>query len=110
LAPFLAACDYRPTAATLRSCQPIAQASPVVGTIPFTGTIPIGAAITVSITTQPACPTPVVRNDAPNVLQVDSVSVSSVLITGLAIGTGRVRFVSGLDGLTWTAISVTVTP
>ena len=110
LAPLLAACDYRPTEATLKACRPMAEVSPIPGAIPFTGAIQIGATITFSVTTEAACPAPVVRNDNPNVLQVDSASASSVLITGLSIGTGRVRFVSGADSLVWTAISVTVTP
>jgi len=110
LAPLLAGCDYRPTTATLRFCQPTAEVSPFTPAIPFNGVMPVGASVTVSITQEGGCPAPLVRNDTPNVLQVDSTSAASVLISGLAAGSGRVRFVSGLDSLVWTVFSVTVTP
>ena len=56
------------------------------------------------------CSAPVVRNDTPNVIRVDDVSPGVLRVTGLAVGTGRVRVLSPLDTTVSAAAAITVTP
>jgi hypothetical protein len=100
----LAGCDHTATPASLTSCRVIAQAAPT------TANIPVGASITVVATREAACPAPLLRNETPAVLQVDSIAPSMIRVTGRAVGEGRLRIRSGVDTLVSMAIPVTVTP
>ena len=99
----LGACDTGETSATLPSCRAIAQAAPLAATIP------VGSAITIAATAEVGCPLPLVRNETPAVIQIDSVAVATVRVTARAVGDGRVRIRSGVDTLVSIAIRVTVT-
>ena len=86
----LGACDTSETSGALPSCRAIAQADP------STATIPVGSAVTVVATAESGCPVPLVRNETPTVIQTDSGAVTTVRVTGRAIGDGRVRIRSGV--------------
>jgi hypothetical protein len=98
------ACDEHTTAARAAPCRPIAQAGPSAATIA------VAASVTIAVSIESGCPAPLVRNETPAVLQVDSVSLGLIRIVGRATGSGQVRVRSGVDTLVSALVSVTVTP
>ena len=98
----LGACDTNSTPAALRSCQAIAQGTPSAAVIRA------GTAITVAVTADGGCPLPLVRNETPTIIQVDSIGVLTFRVTGRAIGDGRIRIRSGVDTLVTQVLSFTV--
>ena len=57
----------------------------------------LGATVTIAATMEDGCPAPIVRNETPNILQLDSVGVSTFTVTGKGIGDGRIRIRSAVD-------------
>jgi len=109
LAPILAtlllvACDYRPSIATIPDCVPVVEAAP------SSAIISLSSSVTVALNRDLSCPFPLVRNETPSILEVVSPSATTIQITGLVIGNGRVRIRSGSDTLVSTIIAVTVIP
>jgi hypothetical protein len=101
---FLLACDQRATTGVSTTCRSIAQAAP------STATIAIGSSVNVALALEAACPIPLIRNETPILLQVDSLAPASIRVTGRASGSGRVRVRSGVDTLVSAIVSVTVMP
>jgi len=95
-------CDNNPTRAVLAACAATASVAPT------SARIAVGDNITISETLEAGCPTPIVRNDSPSLLQVDSVAAGMIRVTGLAVGSGTLRILSGVDTLVSTAVTVTV--
>jgi len=102
------------------ACNPsdspeIAGANPagcraVAAAAPSNVTISVGQSANISLTIEQGCPAPLVRNDTPSILQVDSVSFGFARATGRAPGAGRLIIRSGVDTLVATTVSITVTP
>ena len=99
----LGACDHAAAPAALPACRAIAQAAPT------SASIPVGASITVVATLEVGCPAPLLRNETPVVLQVDSIAPGSIRVTARTVGEGRLRIRSGVDTLVSVVIPVTVT-
>ena len=100
----LGACDTSPSTAVIRSCQVIAQGAP------SSAIIPIGTAITVAVAAEAACPQPLVRNETPTIIRMDSVDVNTFRVTGTAIGDGRIRIRSRIDTTVTQVLTMTVVP
>lgn len=98
----LAGCDNNPTVGLLATCDATASVAPT------SARIAVGDNVTISETLESGCPSPIVRNDSPALLQVDSVAPGTIRVTGLAAGNGIVRILSGVDTLVSTAVTVTV--
>ena len=85
-------------------CRAIATAAP------SNVTIGVGQSVNIAMTIEQGCPAPLVRNDTPAIVQVDSVSLGFARATGRAPGAGRLIIRSGVDTLVSTTVSITVTP
>jgi len=70
----------------------------------------LSSSVTVALNRDLSCPFPLVRNETPSILEVVSPSPTTIQITGLVIGNGRVRIRAGSDTLVSTIIAVTVIP
>lgn len=101
-ASFVTACDRNPSTAELRSCEAIAQATPLFSLLG------LGANVTIAVATEDGCPAPIVRNETPDILKLDSVGVATFTITGKGIGDGRIRIRSAVDTLVTQLLSITV--
>jgi hypothetical protein len=102
----LVGCDSSsaPSLGGVGSCRPAATVTPPTGTIHVADTLRFAASV------DGGCSAPVVRNDTPNLIRVDDVSPGVLRVTGLAVGTGRVRVLSSLDTTVSAAAAITVTP
>jgi hypothetical protein len=98
----LGACDTNATPAALPFCRAIPQATPLAATIP------LGSVFVIATTVGAGCPPPLVQNQTPAVIQLDSGTVATFRVTGLAIGNGRIRIQSSVDTLVAIIIPVTV--
>ena len=85
-------------------CRAIASASPT------TATMSVGQSINIALAVEQGCPAPILRNETPTILRIDSTSLGFARATGLSAGTGRLTVRSGLDTLIATTVSITVTP
>lgn len=85
-------------------CRAIAQASPSLVRIA------VGQSVTIAVTIEQGCPAPLVRNETPAIIQVDSSSLGGLRATALSPGNGRLTIRSGVDTLVATTVSITVTP
>jgi hypothetical protein len=101
-AVLLGSCDMDSTVAVPGSCLAIAQGAPL------NATVPLGSSITVAATADGGCPLPLVRNETPSIIQMDSVAVVTFRVTGKALGQGRIRIRSGVDTLVTQVLSITV--
>jgi hypothetical protein len=100
----VAACDQSPTVASLPVCQPIAQLAPA------SASIHVGQIVHIAVARDGSCPAATVRNETPAVIQLDSVSSGLVRVTGLAVGTGRMRVLAAGDTLFTALATIVVTP
>jgi hypothetical protein len=99
----LSGCDSSSTPLVVAGCHAIAQATPLVGRIP------LGTAITVATTQEGGCPAPLVRNETPSIIRIDTAGAPPrIRVTGVAIGEGRVRVRSGVDTLVSVTLEMTV--
>ena len=85
-------------------CRAAASASPA------TATVAVGQSVTIALSVEQGCPAPLLRNETPTIIQVDSGSLGAVRATGLSPGNGRLTVRSGSDTLVTTTVSITVTP
>jgi hypothetical protein len=100
----LAACDQSPSVGALPVCRPIAQLAPT------NASLRVGQNVVIAVTRDTGCPAPIVRNETPTLLQLDSLSSGSFRATALAVGTGRVRVLAAADTLVTATTSIVVTP
>ena len=85
-------------------CQAIAQAAPQTAVIHVSQTIVVGT------TRDGGCPGPLVRNETPGVLGMDTVDLSTIRLTGIVPGAGRIRVRSGVDTTVSMVVAVDVVP
>jgi hypothetical protein len=85
-------------------CRAVASASP------STTSMAVGQSVNIALSVEQGCPAPILRNETPTIIQIDSASLGFVRATGLAPGTGRLTVRSGVDTLIATTVSITVTP
>jgi hypothetical protein len=85
-------------------CRAVASASP------STTTISVGQSVNIALSIEQGCPAPVLRNQTPTIIQIDSSSLGLVRATALSPGAGRLTVRSGVDTLVATTVSITVTP
>jgi len=85
-------------------CRAIAAASP------NTATVSVGQSINIALSVEQGCPAPILRNETPTIIQIDSTSLGFLRARGLSPGTGRLTVRSGIDTLIATTVSITVTP
>ena len=85
-------------------CRAVAAASP------STATMSVGQSVSFSLSVEQGCPSPILRNETPTIIQIDSTSLGFVRAKGLSPGTGRLTVRSGVDTLIATTVSITVTP
>lgn len=85
-------------------CRAAASASP------STATVAVGQSVSIALSVASGCPAPLLRNETPAIIQIDSGSFGSVRATGRSPGTGRLTVRSGADTLVATTVSITVTP
>jgi hypothetical protein len=85
-------------------CRAAASASP------STATVAVGQSVGIALSVEQGCPAPLVRNETPTIIQIDSASLGFVRATGLSPGNGRLTVRSGADTLVATTVSITVTP
>jgi hypothetical protein len=108
LGTFVAACnaDSAPelAGANPAGCRAAASAAPA------TASVAVGQSVTIAVSVQQGCPAPLLRNETPTIIQIDSGSLGSVRATGLLPGNGRLTVRSGADTLVATTVSITVTP
>lgn len=97
------ACDTTPTVARFSGCRPFASVSPPAAAIHIADTLRLASTI------ESGCPSPLVRNDTPAVIRLDSISAGIFRVTGLTVGAGRVRVVSPIDTTVAASVAVTVT-
>lgn len=101
----VAGCDNTPSLGGLSSCQPSATVSiaPTSASIRVADTLRVVASVD-------GCQSPLLRNDTPTVIRLDSVSAGTFRVTGLSVGNGRVRVLSPTDTTISAAAAITVTP
>ena len=97
------ACDTTPTVARFSGCRPLASVAPIAAAIHIADTLRFATSV------ESGCPSPLLRNDTPTVIRVDSISASIFRVTGLTVGTGRVRVVSPVDTTVAASVAITVT-
>jgi hypothetical protein len=85
-------------------CRAVAAASP------STATMSVGQSVNLTLSVEQGCPAPLLRNETPTIIQIDSTSLGFVRARGLSPGTGRLTVRSGVDTLVATTVSITVTP
>lgn len=85
-------------------CRAIASASP------SSVSLAVGQSINIALTIEQGCPAPLLRNETPTIIQIDSSSLGALRATGLTPGNGRLTIRSGVDTLVATTVSITVTP
>ena len=101
-------------ACNLSDAPEIAGANPsgcraIAAAAPSSVTIGVGQSVNIAMTIEQGCPAPIVRNDTPAIVQLDSVSLGFARATGRAPGAGRLIIRSGVDTLVATTVSITVT-
>jgi hypothetical protein len=85
-------------------CRAIAAASPNAATVS------VGQSVNIALSVEQGCPAPILRNETPTIIQIDSTSLGFLRARGLSPGTGRLTVRSGIDTLIATTVSITVTP
>lgn len=102
----LAGCDTSPKIAGVNggSCKGGASLTPTTASIHVADTIRLATSL------QSGCPAPLLRNDTPGVIRLESISSSLMRVTGLAVGTGHVRALSPLDTTVSAEAAISVTP
>jgi hypothetical protein len=87
-----------------RRCQAIAQAAPQSASIHVSETIVVGT------TWDGGCPRPLVRNETPDVVGMDTVGLATIRLTGIVPGRGRIRVRSGVDTMVSMVVPIDVVP
>ncbi|MDB4873832.1 MAG: hypothetical protein JWM41_278 [Gemmatimonadetes bacterium] len=86
-------------------CRAIAQFSPA------SVTLAVAQSVTIATTVEAGCPAPIVRNETPGVIQLDTIAAGSsgvFRVRGLVAGSGRVRVMSAVDSAVSGTLTVTV--
>jgi hypothetical protein len=99
----LVGCDSNASLGGVVSCRPTATVAPLTAAMHVADTLRFTASV------DGGCSAPLVRNDTPNLIQVDDVSPGIFRVTGLAVGTGRFRVLSSLDSTVSATAAITVT-
>ena len=99
----MSACDYAPTLAGGRTCLATVQFSPL------SLNLFVGDSAVVAMSLDGGCSPPAVRNETPAVVAVDSLTVGTFQVRGLAAGAGQVRLLSPVDTTVTRALTVVVT-
>ena len=113
---FLVCCGIAAVAACNVSSAPeLAGANPngcraVASAAPSTTSLAVGQSVNISLSVEQGCPAPLLRNETPTIIQIDSTSLGFARATGLSPGNGRLTIRSGVDTLVTATISITVTP
>lgn len=113
---FLVSCGIATAVACNQSSSPeLAGANPngcraVASATPSSTTIAVGQSVNIALAVEQGCAAPILRNETPTIIQVDSASLGFLRATGLSAGNGRLTIRSGVDTLVATTVSITVTP
>ena len=115
--PFLVCCGIAVVVACgdISSAPEVAGANPsgcraIASAAPSTARISVGQSVNIAVSVEQGCPAPILRNQTPTIIQIDSSSLGLVRATALSPGTGRLTIRSGVDTLVATTVSITVTP
>jgi hypothetical protein len=114
--PFLVCCTIAVVVGCNAASAPeLAGANPagcraIAAAAPSTATIAVGNSVNISVSIEQGCAAPILRNETPTIIQIDSPSLGLVHATALSPGTGRLTIRSGVDTLVSTTVSITVTP
>ena len=85
-------------------CRALAAATPSATSMA------VGQRVNIALSVEQGCPAPILRNETPTIIQIDSASLGFVRALGLSPGNGRLTIRSGVDTLIATTVSITVTP
>jgi hypothetical protein len=114
--PVLVCCGIAVVVAcNVDSAPQVAGANPsgcraVAAATPSATSISVGQSINIALSIEQGCPAPLLRNETPTIVQIDSASLGLVRATALSPGNGRLTIRSGVDTLVATTVSITVTP
>ena len=113
--PVLACCALAVAACNADSAPEVAGANPagcraVASASPSTTTLSVGNSVSIAVSIEQGCAAPILRNETPTIIQIDSPSLGLVRATALSPGNGRLTIRSGVDTLVATTVSITVTP
>lgn len=114
--PFLVCCAMAVVVGCNADSAPeVAGANPsgcraIAAAAPSTTTLSVGNSINIAVSIEQGCPAPILRNETPAIIQIDSSSLGLVRATALSPGNGRLTIRSGVDTLVATTVSITVTP
>ena len=102
------------TACNVSSAPELAGANPagcraVASASPSNASLAVGQSVNIALSIEQGCPAPLLRNETPTIIQIDSSSLGGVRATGLSPGNGRLTIRSGVDTLVATTVSITVT-
>jgi len=85
-------------------CRALAAATPSATSMA------VGQRVNIALSVEQGCPAPILRNETPTIIQIESASLGFVRALGLSPGNGRLTIRSGVDTLIATTVSITVTP
>jgi hypothetical protein len=85
-------------------CRAVASASP------SNVSLAVGQSANIALSVEQGCPAPLLRNETPTIIRIDSASLGAIHATALSPGNGRLTIRSGVDTLVSTTVSITVTP
>jgi hypothetical protein len=102
----LAGCDTSPRIAGVSggSCKGGASLTPTTASIHVADTVRLVTSL------ESGCPAPLLRNDTPGIIRLESISSNLMRVTGLTVGTGHVRALSPLDTTIAAEAAISVTP
>lgn len=92
-----------PPSGSSSGCRAIALAAPNLVTLS------VGQSVDIAMTVESGCPAPLLRNDTPTILQVDSLAIGFARVSGRSPGAGRLTVRSGVDTLVTASVLITVT-
>ena len=103
------------TACNVSSAPELAGANPagcraVASASPSNVSLAVGQSVNIALSIEQGCPAPLLRNETPTIIQIDSSSLGALRATALSPGNGRLTIKSGVDTLVATTVSITVTP
>lgn len=102
-------------ACNISSSPELAGANPngcraVASATPSSTSMAVGQRVNIALSVEQGCPAPILKNETPTIIQIDSASLGFVRALGLSPGNGRLTIKSGVDTLIATTVSITVTP
>ncbi len=108
-------CVVLGVACNVDSAPQLAGANPTgcraaVAASPSSASVAVGQSVSIALSVEQGCPAPLLRNETPTIVQIDSTSLGFVRATGLSPGNGRLTVRSGSDTLVATTVSITVIP